>query len=667
MSLKKEKDRLQMELRRKLSDENTRLYELKAIESNSKRPDVWKKFCFVHKRDGNRHVFQKSEFVACMACKSVYTFTAATGTSTMSQHKCSSVVPDAGMMREYCTLGKPSARDKNRVTTALADFCAMDLRPFNIVAGQGFKMLLQTILDVGVIQNKRLVIDDLLVGPNTLSVNVKKRAFSGREKLKSILKTQMSSGVYAACTFGMWTDDVKKVSYMSITIHYITDMFVLHDRTLHVKPLPDAKHTAIMIKDQFRGGLKEFNLDAFEDSRFIVVSDSGPNCSATAGIRSDFDWHPCIDHKIATSLTTVFNKTTSVTDGKRSAPFYRYLDTAPCLFQMIDDVKALVAYIKQANLQNKLTTSLKQENVTRWNSLLRCLTSVEKMIPELIELLQRKNQLWRVSKISRDLLSEFITFLRDFELATLALEKFKEPTLHRVVYWRHRLLSHLEVVYEDVVEGEKVVTVADSTEIADIKILLLPIFQEKFKLETIHVVAALLDPAQKHRLDRFGVSDSQVRAGWESLRTYMENIGIAPTDDKTEHREPHLPPPAKKLRIERKRVASLYSDSEEEDDKIVETSASIAVIASQIDVEYEKYKSYKVSREERIAVSEADKKLLSKKRNYASTGSEHLFEPQSTSNFEVLTWWRLFGGAISPILARYRPLRIVRSSLKLEI
>jgi hAT family C-terminal dimerisation region len=256
------------------------------------------------------------------------------------------------------------------------------------------------------------------------------------------------------------------------------------------------------------------------------------------------------------------------------------------------------------------------------------------------------------------LLSEFITFLRDFELATLALEKFKEPTLHRVVYWRHRLLSHLEVVYEDVVEGEKVVTVADSTEIADIKILLLPIFQEKFKLETIHVVAALLDPAQKHRLDKFGVSDSQVRAGWESLRTYMDNIGIAPTDDKTEHREPHLPPPTKKLRIERKRVASLYSDSEEEDDKIVETSASIAVIASQIDVEYEKYKSYKVSREERIAVSEADKKLLSKKRNYASTGSEHLFERQSTSNFEVLTWWRLFGGAIFPILAR-----VVRSVL----
>ena len=256
----------------------------------------------------------------------------------------------------------------------------------------------------------------------------------GRDKLKKILHDHFSAGLYAAFTFDLWTDDIRKVAYMSITVHYISEVFELNARTLHVKPVRDASHTAIMVSDEFREGLETFELNNFNAAQFIVVSDSGSNCSGADGVRSLYDWHPCCDHKIATILTTVLNKTTVMCKGVRSAPFYKYHDHALEIYTLIDAVKGLVTFFKQTNLQSKLTKTLKQENVTRWNSLLRCLHSVQDMLGEVVVLMTERNKLHKVANIDKDLLKELITFLEEFQKATLALEKFKEPTLHRVIY-----------------------------------------------------------------------------------------------------------------------------------------------------------------------------------------------------------------------------------------
>ena len=58
------------------------------------------------------------------------------------------------------------------------------------------------------------------------------------------------------------------------------------------------------------------------------------------------------------------------------------------LYNLIDACKNLAAYLKKSNLQSKLSKTLKQENATRWNSLLRCLNNVYEMLNEVIELLK---------------------------------------------------------------------------------------------------------------------------------------------------------------------------------------------------------------------------------------------------------------------------------------
>jgi hypothetical protein len=57
------------------------------------------------------------------------------------------------------------------------------------------------------------------------------------------------------------------------------------------------------------------------------------------------------------------------------------------LFMLIDACKKLVEYCKCANLQSQLSKTLKQENASRWNSVLCCLLSIKKMYDELVSLL----------------------------------------------------------------------------------------------------------------------------------------------------------------------------------------------------------------------------------------------------------------------------------------
>lgn len=198
--------------------------------------------------------------------------------------------------------------------------------------------------------------------------------------------------------------------------------------------------------------------------------------------------------------------------------------------------------------------------------------------------------------IDKDLLKELISFLEEIQKTTLALEKFKEPTLHRVIYWQHRLSLHL-IVQNENVDGHQV----DSSHIAIIKNLMCPIFEDKFKIETIHIVAALPDPIQKHHIDMFGVESTDIDRGRSALKSNMTAIGRVSVDDVD---SAPLPPPSKKVRIAARRqpVLLMYSDDEIEDGNghdDDEENNILPNIDAMIDIEFDKYK---VDKRERATV-----------------------------------------------------------------
>jgi hypothetical protein len=57
---------------------------------------------------------------------------------------------------------QPNAGQKQLITRSLGDMCALDIRPFSIVSGKGFRSLLQNVLDIGVSSKSPMTIEDLL-------------------------------------------------------------------------------------------------------------------------------------------------------------------------------------------------------------------------------------------------------------------------------------------------------------------------------------------------------------------------------------------------------------------------------------------------------------------------------------------------------------------------
>ncbi len=520
---------------------------------------------------------------------------------------------------------------------AVAD--TTDMHPFEFLSGLGLKALIQTTLDIGSSSTGRVTIDELLANLTTVNHNVDSRARNGREKLTLVLKKHFDSGLNVACTLDLWTDAVKKNSYMSITIHYIDEMFNLYARTLHVKPVEEASHTAEMVLEEFSKGLAVFKVMADMYQQIIVVSDSGSNCCGANGIPSAFYWLACFDHKLATVLTTVVNKTTKMENGVRSKPFYRYKDVQHMLplFMLINACKKLVEYYKRANLQSQLSKMLKQENATRWNLLLCCLLSIEEMYDELVPLLQMKDKLSKLNDISWALLKELIAFLAPFQQATLALKKFKHPTLHKVVWWRHVIMGHLRLVLSDVVDEDGNVTMAkDSNSIKVIKGIMLPFLYSKFILDDIHVMASLLNLIMKSRLVRLDVEHNQIEQAKDKFKDAM--IKYVPLDDEEEDVPPARSPVRKKARSSVSKYNQMLDDDDDEADNVppAEGHDAAAALNARVDNEYEAYMRHKVTDGEMKQCADGD----------------------VSAEFHILSWWRRKGKDLFPILAR-----VVRSTL----
>jgi hypothetical protein len=294
----------------------------------------------------------KLDYATCKSCNKVYTFKTSTGTATISKHKCH--VPTSKVAAAKVLFKKHivTKQEKETMTATAVDYYATDMRPFESLSGLGLKAHIQMALDIGSNSTGQITIDEILANPMMVSCNVDSHAWNARKKLILVLKKHFDSGLNVACTFDLWTDAVKKNSYMSITIHYIDEMFNLYACTLHVKPIEEASHTTEMVLEEFSKGLAVFKVMADMYQQIIVVSDSSSNCCGANGISSAFYWLACLDHKLATVLTIVVNKKTKMENGVRSKPFYRYKDVQHMLplFMLINACKKLVEYYKRANL-----------------------------------------------------------------------------------------------------------------------------------------------------------------------------------------------------------------------------------------------------------------------------------------------------------------------------
>jgi len=261
------------------------------------------------------------------------------------------------------------------VTEKCVEFICKDIRPFETIAGDGFVALAQSLINIGV-KYGQVRASDVLPHPTTVSRRVSEVAAN--------LKTDVVKPEVGACinhwgeaaTTDMWTESHTQDSYITVTVHYVTESWKLAERVLATREFdPQARKTAANILEAVQNILADFAIPA---EKVVFVTDRGANVLAAL---KDYEHLSCCDHVINTILSHVFDP--------------RELDDTPELRSLLSASKELVRYFKKSGKMKLLPTSLKQEVSTRWNSMFTLLDSVQKNVDQVEHILRVQQEEFR--------------------------------------------------------------------------------------------------------------------------------------------------------------------------------------------------------------------------------------------------------------------------------
>ena len=148
-----------------------------------------------------------------------------------------------------------------------------------------------------------------------------------------------------------------------------------------------------------------------ESSQLVFITDNGANIIAAlegeAHIR-------CVCHCLNLTISQA-------------------IKSVPSLKTTLDACSELVTHFKRCGLQCMLTTTLKKDVETRWNSIVEMLRSIVANKDKVVEVLTQRNEEHWIGSIDFTLLEEICDVLMPFKLASEELSADKLPTLHLVL------------------------------------------------------------------------------------------------------------------------------------------------------------------------------------------------------------------------------------------
>lgn len=169
-----------------------------------------------------------------------------------------------------------SADAKRSFIEACAKFCSFDLRPFEIIHGNGFTVLCQSLLDIAYENSCRINASDLIPDPTTISRRVRGLAegirtftvavllktlyyLEHREELIQTLLSDLKIVKLFGITTDFWKNKFSSDSYLTITLHYNKDgdMVKIVLKTIQVNESKTGGmfadlHTLILLTHHFR-------------------------------------------------------------------------------------------------------------------------------------------------------------------------------------------------------------------------------------------------------------------------------------------------------------------------------------------------------------------------------------------------------------------------------
>lgn len=119
---------------------------------------------------------------------------------------------------------------------AVLDFIVEDLRPFNAVSGSGFKKLIS-------VANPRLTVKDR----RTYAKKLPKRLEEVQQRVAENVAVNKGAMLSASFTSDMWTSRAND-SFLSLTVHYIDEQFLLRHFILNCEPFEGSHDADSIVK-----------------------------------------------------------------------------------------------------------------------------------------------------------------------------------------------------------------------------------------------------------------------------------------------------------------------------------------------------------------------------------------------------------------------------------
>lgn len=360
------------------------------------RSHIWNVLAEIQKEDGNF----LDGLVYCRVCKQLLKYSASQ-TSNLNRHKC------CRAEKEVETLKTVDAEDKKAAVVACTSWIVEDCRPFSVVNGTGFEKLAKFFIELGAKYGKNVDVNKMLPDATTISRNAIKQANEFKIKIKDEICEVVSSGG-ASATIDMWTDNYVKRNFLGVTLHY-QKQDKLVDIILGVKSMDFERSTADNIRLKLKSLLSEFGVNNFEFLKFITDRGSNIVKALEPNIRLN-----CSSHLLSNILDKSFEETEE-------------------LAEILLACKKIVKYFKKANLQHRLSTSLKTPCPTRWNSNYFMLKSIVDNWFMINELLTEKGENQRLLLINISTLKQLLEILEDFQIVFKKLQLCSSPSLCFVI------------------------------------------------------------------------------------------------------------------------------------------------------------------------------------------------------------------------------------------
>lgn len=191
----------------------------KLIPKHNGKALFWKSFQVVVYTETE----QNTNYVVCNKCQQLMSYRQSKGSSHLSRHKCAMLASSPSIDHYFNKKSKTNLPPHviKECQEKCIQFCSQDIRPMDIVAGSGFKNLANFLIVVGS-KFGEVSADNLLPHPTTVQRNMLKIADNKREVIIDHIRPFIEKGLVASTT-DMWTDNYKKRSYLSLTLHFIED------------------------------------------------------------------------------------------------------------------------------------------------------------------------------------------------------------------------------------------------------------------------------------------------------------------------------------------------------------------------------------------------------------------------------------------------------------